>query len=68
MSSYNMENDKLKILIDKLLLELKDKSSSYDLTNYYILNSRFEYILDLAINQNPDIRSFLYSIKKKTFL
>ena len=65
MSGYNMENDKLKILIDKLLLELKNKYSYYNLVEFYNLNSRFEYILDLAINQNPDIRSFLLSIKKR---
>ena len=59
-----MVNGKLRILIDKLLLELKDVRHTY-LNSSYILNSKFDYIIDFAEKQMPDIGSFLFTMKNR---
>jgi len=61
-----MVNDKLRILTEKLLLELKDDTNVY-LKDSYILNSKFDYILDFAKKEMPDIGSFLLTMKTRPF-
>jgi len=60
-----MVNDKLRILIDKLLLELENKYFNDYLSSYYLLNSRFDHIIYLTQIQMPDIVSFLVTIKRR---
>lgn len=69
-----MLNDKLRILIARLLPELQEKQpqampqnvynlptlkTRYDLSTHYMLNSEFDYILRLAKEQMPDLESFI---------
>lgn len=59
-----MVNDKLRILTEKLLLELKDDTNVF-LKDSYILNSKFDYILDFAQKEVPDIGLFLLTMKTR---
>lgn len=62
-----MENDKLRILNDKLLLELENIPSSDYLNESYVLNSRFDHIISLLKIQMPDIVSFSTSMERRTY-
>lgn len=61
-----MGDDKLRILITRLLPELDQLSQSYLLYAQSIPNSKFDYVLHLAKEQIPDLEPFIYSIQKRS--